>query len=119
MFLNNDLYSLNFKFNFNNNLDEQRFINLTKKLKCIFCKNQNLYDSYVPFANNLKAKICLFINNDICDEDIIFFMVRKYGENILYEPLFKTNTLILWIAPMFIFIFGILLFFYFLIISKK
>jgi cytochrome c-type biogenesis protein CcmH len=79
---------------------------ITKNLRCLICQGQSVYDSDSEFAISLKLVVKNKINEGFTEDQIYKFLTKKYGEWILYDPLFNKNTYFLWILPLLIFLFG-------------
>ena len=79
---------------------------ITKNLRCLICQGQSIYDSDSEFANSLKIIVDKKINQGLSEKQIYSFFEGKYGEWILYDPLFNKNTYFLWLLPILIFLIG-------------
>ena len=79
---------------------------ITKNLRCLICQGQSVYDSDSEFANSLKIMVDKKINDGLTEEQIYRYFESKYGEWILYDPLFNKNTYFLWLLPLLIFLTG-------------
>ena len=79
---------------------------ITKNLRCLICQGQSVYDSDSEFAISLKLVVKNKINEGFTEDQIYKFLTKKYGEWILYDPLFNKNTYFLWILPLLVFLFG-------------
>ena len=84
---------------------EKRFIELSSELRCLVCQNQSLLESDSELANDLKEIIYEKINEGQSNNQIKKFLVQRYGEFILFKPLFNVANLLLWAAPLISFIF--------------
>jgi cytochrome c-type biogenesis protein CcmH len=95
-------------FNFNLlKADEIKLQNkITKNLRCLICQGQSVYDSDSEFAISLKLVVKNKVNQGFTEDQIYKFLTKKYGEWILYDPLFNKNTYFLWFLPLLIFLFG-------------
>ena len=82
---------------------------ITKNLRCLICQGQSIYDSNSDFALSVKTLVSEKLESGNTDKDIYNFLKSKYGDWIVYEPEFNKYTLLLWIMPLFLFIFGGLL----------
>ena len=82
---------------------------ITKNLRCLICQGQSIYDSNSDFALSVKTLVSEKLESGDTDKDIYNFLKSKYGDWIVYEPEFNNYTLVLWILPLFLFIFGGLL----------
>ena len=83
---------------------EKRFIELSSELRCLVCQNQSLLDSDSELANDLKEIIYEKINEGQSNNQIKNFLVQRYGEFILFKPLFNMANLLLWVTPLISFI---------------
>ena len=79
---------------------------ITKNLRCLICQGQSVYDSDSEFAISLKLAIKDKIQQGMSEEEIYSFLKMKYGEWILYDPVFNRNTYFLWLLPILIFLVG-------------
>ncbi len=88
-----------------------RYRALATELRCPKCQNQNIADSNAPVAMDLRAQLYRLLHEGYSDEEIVTFMVARYGEFIRYRPPVNYQTAVLWSAPaLFILIGGWLLF---------
>lgn len=85
----------------------QRYRTLINELRCLVCQNQNLADSNATLAADLRQLTYDMILDGKSDEEIIEFMVARYGDFVLYRPPFKLTTLMLWIGPLLLLVLGI------------
>ena len=79
---------------------------ITKNLRCLICQGQSVYDSDSEFANSLKIVVDNKINEGLSEKQIYSYFQSKYGDWILYDPLFNKNTYFLWLLPLLIFFLG-------------
>ena len=79
---------------------------IAKNLRCLICQGQSVYDSDSDFAISLKLVIKNKIQQGMSEEQIYRFLKMKYGEWILYDPVFNRNTYFLWLLPILIFLAG-------------
>jgi len=79
---------------------------IAKNLRCLICQGQSVYDSDSEFAISLKLVIKDKINEGMNEKQIYSFLKQKYGEWILYDPIFNKNTYFLWLLPLLIFLAG-------------
>ena len=91
---------------FQNLSQRDSFIQLTKKLRCTVCQNQTLYDSMAPLAADLKHEIYQQMQAGQSSEEVIDFLVSRYGNFVLYQPPMQSNTIILWLAPLMFLLLG-------------
>ena len=84
------------------------YIRLTKELRCLVCQNQNLADSNADLAKDLRKKSYEMVDQGKSYQQIVEFMVTRYGDFVLYKPPFKSTTLLLWLSPFLLVIFIVL-----------
>jgi cytochrome c-type biogenesis protein CcmH len=78
---------------------EARLKTLAVELRCLVCQNQTLADSNAPLAEDLRREVREMIAKDMSDQEIIDFLVARYGDFVLYRPPLKTTTTLLWVGP--------------------
>lgn len=79
---------------------ESRYKALSQELRCPKCQNQNIADSNAPISRDLRAIVHEQLEAGATDEEIIDFLVDRYGEFVRYRPGMDANTLWLWSAPL-------------------
>jgi cytochrome c-type biogenesis protein CcmH len=82
-----------------NESENQRIRSLSEKLRCLVCQNQSLADSNAELAGDLRQQVRAQVAAGKTDDQIISYMVERYGDFVLYEPPFKATTALLWIGP--------------------
>lgn len=85
--------------------DEARYKTLTEELRCLVCQNQNIASSNAELAQDLRDQTYKMVQQGKSNDEIIAYMVDRYGDFVLYRPPFEPSTLLLWIGP-FIILFG-------------
>jgi cytochrome c-type biogenesis protein CcmH len=88
---------------------EARVKQLSSELRCLVCQNQSIADSNAPLAVDLRTQIVSQIQAGRSDAEIKQYMVERYGEFVLYKPLFNPSTLALWAGPFLLLLVGIVL----------
>jgi len=78
---------------------EVRYHTLSQELRCPKCQNQNIADSNAPIARDLRVVLVEQLEAGQSDEQILAFMVARYGEFVRYRPAVDRNTAVLWWAP--------------------
>ena len=102
-----------------NQKQEFRARNISKNIRCMVCQNQSIDDSNSPLAKDLRILIRNKIKDGKKDEEIYKFLTDRYGEFILLKPLFKLNTLALWLLPFLFVLIGMFIVFFHNKKSKK
>ena len=93
------------------NLKNERVDKISKNLRCLICQGQSIYDSQSDFALSVRDLISKKIDEGEKDDNIYKYLKLKYGDWIVYEPELNKNTILLWLLPLILFIFGGLLIF--------
>ena len=78
---------------------EARARDLSRELRCMVCQNQSIDDSDAPLARDLRLLVRERIAAGDSDEQVIDFLVARYGEFVLLKPRFNPHTLLLWLLP--------------------
>jgi cytochrome c-type biogenesis protein CcmH len=87
------------KYPFDNDVDKERFEVLAEELRCPKCQNQNLADSNAPVASDLRDKVYELMIEGQNDDEIVGYLVDRYGDFVRYNPPVQKNTFFLWFAP--------------------
>lgn len=82
-----------------NPVAEARLKQLAVELRCLVCQNQTLADSNAPLAEDLRREVREMIAKNMSDQEIIDFLVQRYGDFVLYRPQWKASNVLLWIGP--------------------
>ncbi|MEX6503028.1 cytochrome c-type biogenesis protein [Pseudomonas zhanjiangensis] len=86
-------------YEFGSEAERQRYRQLTEELRCPKCQNQNIADSNAPIAMDLRAEIYRMLEEGQSNEQIVEFLVDRYGDFVLYKPPVSGRTLLLWYGP--------------------
>lgn len=97
-------------YTFDNAEQEQLFYDLSKQLRCPKCQNQNISDSNAQLAKDLRNKTYLLVKQGKSEQQVIDYMVARFGNFVRYDPPLTPATLFLWLGPLLF----IVLAFYFL-----
>jgi cytochrome c-type biogenesis protein CcmH len=79
---------------------EARARGLSAELRCLVCQNQSIDDSDADLARDLRVLVRERISAGDTDEQVIEFLVARYGEFVLLKPRFGTSTFLLWGLPL-------------------
>lgn len=77
---------------------EQRARELSKGLRCMVCQNESIDDSDAALARDLRILVRERLVAGDSDDEVLDFVVERYGEFALLKPTFGGGNLILWIA---------------------
>jgi cytochrome c-type biogenesis protein CcmH len=78
---------------------EKRMIGLAEKLRCLVCQNESLASSHAELAQDLRREVRDQMAQGKDDQEILDYLVARYGDFVLYEPPVKSYTLLLWFGP--------------------
>ena len=78
---------------------EKRMLTVAEELRCLVCQNQTIADSHADLAIDLRKRILEMMRQGKTDQEVIDFMVERYGDFVLYRPRFAVKTLLLWLGP--------------------
>ena len=78
---------------------ESRARTLSPELRCMVCQNQSIDDSDAPLAKDLRVLVRERLSAGDSDNQVIDFLVARYGEFVLLKPRVTAHTLLLWLAP--------------------
>jgi len=87
---------------------EKRLQALSAELRCLVCQNQTIADSNAELAQDLRREVRAMIRDGKSDQQIIDFMVTRYGDFVLYRPPVKGITLLLWGGPVVLLVLGLI-----------
>ena len=86
-------------FEFQNQADRTRAVELANSLRCPQCQNQNLVESNSPIAYDLRIEVYNMVNEGKTNQQIIDAMTSRFGNFVNYKPPFQWNTALLWLLP--------------------
>jgi len=72
---------------------------LSKELRCMVCQNQSIDDSDAPLARDLRILVRERLKGGDTDQQVIDFLVARYGDFVLLKPRFTWHTALLWLGP--------------------
>ncbi|MBI4724564.1 MAG: cytochrome c-type biogenesis protein CcmH [Rhodomicrobium sp.] len=81
---------------------EARAREISAGLRCLVCQNQSIDDSDAPLARDLRLVVRQQIQKGESNDQVIDYVVARYGEFVLLRPRLRLNTLILWLTPLFL-----------------
>lgn len=94
-------------YDFDDEVKRERYQTFVAELRCPKCQNQNLSGSNSPIAKDLRRELYRLLEEGRDDEQIIEYMVNRYGEFVLYRPRFNPETAVLWLAPVIFLVLGL------------
>lgn len=86
-------------FTFPTKAEEQHFKDVIGQLRCLVCQNETLADSDADLAHDLRAEVYEMMKSGKSDQEVIDFLVNRYGDFVLYNPPVKPSTYLIWYGP--------------------
>ena len=78
---------------------EARVMEVAQELRCLVCQNETIAASQADLAQDLRKQIRIKLQQGQSPQEILDFMVARYGEFVLYRPALQGKTLLLWLGP--------------------
>ena len=78
---------------------EARVMVIAEELRCLVCQNETIAASHADLAVDLRKQIRQKLTQGQSNQQILDFMVERYGDFVLYRPPLKTTTVLLWVGP--------------------
>lgn len=78
---------------------EARVLAIAEELRCLVCQNETIAASHADLAVDLRKQIALKLQAGQSKQEIVDFMVARYGDFVLYRPALNARTVLLWFGP--------------------
>ncbi len=85
---------------------EEQFQELNQTLRCPKCQNNTIGDSNAELAQDLRQKVYEMTKEGQSKQDIIDYMIARYGNFVTYNPPLTIATSILWLGPLVVIVLG-------------
>lgn len=95
--------------NFTSQEQEKEYQQLTQELRCPQCQNNNIADSNATIAVDMRAKVFELLQEGKSKQQVVDYMVQRYGNFVTYAPPLTAATIMLWVLPLLLVLFGIAL----------
>lgn len=106
-------------FEFADEVQQERYQQFIDEMRCPKCDNQSLSGSNSAIALDLRKQLYEMVKSDKTDDEIVSYMVDRYGDFILYKPRVTSSTIFLWAAPFLFLLIGLVILFLLLKSRKK
>lgn len=93
-------------YQFDEPAQEQLFRELINELRCPKCQNQSIADSNAELARDLRDRTYFMVKEGATKQEVIDFMVARYGDFVHYQPPMTFVTSILWWGPVAVLVIG-------------
>lgn len=94
---------------FDNPQQEADYRALIQELRCPQCQNNNIADSNATIAEDMRYKSLELLKQGKNKEEVIHYMVERYGNFVTYDPPITPATIFLWLMPLLLISIGILI----------
>jgi cytochrome c-type biogenesis protein CcmH len=88
---------------------EARAREISAGLRCLVCQNQSIDDSDADLARDLRLVVRQQLEKGATNQQVIDYIVARYGEFVLLNPRLRLNTLLLWLTPLILLAGGVVL----------
>ena len=86
---------------------DKRAAALEEELRCLVCQNQTIADSHAGRAADLRREVREQLAQGKSEQEVLDFMVQRYGDFVLYRPPVKSTTWLLWFGPALLLLAGV------------
>lgn len=84
---------------FESEAKERQYSRLVRELRCTVCQSETIYESNAPLAADMRRRVYEMTAEGRSEEEIIDFLVQRYGDYVRYRPPMQANTVLLWTGP--------------------
>lgn len=96
-------------YEFSSDDKRERYHALTKELRCPKCQNQDIADSNAPIAKDMRREVHRLVEKGVAEDDVVAYMVERFGEFVTYTPTLDKRTYALWYGPVVVLALGLLI----------
>lgn len=93
-------------YKFDDPKKEALFRELIDELRCPKCQNQTIGDSDAPLAKDLRDRTYTMVQQGASKQEVVDYMVARYGDFAYYRPPVKLSTVVLWLGPVVVILVG-------------
>ncbi len=86
-------------YEFDNDAQRSQYSELVETLRCPKCQNQNIADSNSPIASDMRDAVHRLIVQGKQSDEVVQYMVDRFGEFVVYKPKLDPSTWLLWFGP--------------------
>lgn len=88
---------------------EERARVISQDLRCVVCQNETIDESNATLAQDMRRLVRQRILAGDSNEDVLAYMVDRYGDFVLLRPRVTSQTLLLWFGPFILLVFGVII----------
>ena len=78
---------------------EERAREISAEVRCVVCQNEPIDSSNAGVARDLRILIRERLVAGDTNDEVLDFLVARYGDYVLFRPPFRPSTYALWIGP--------------------
>lgn len=93
-------------YEFESAAQENEFHELTATLRCPKCQNNSIADSNAELAKDMRQKAFEMLREGKSKQDVVDYMIARYGNFVTYDPPLMLSTVILWLGPVLFIVIG-------------
>lgn len=86
---------------------EKRLQSVTRELRCMVCQNESIADSSAPLAVDMRNEIRAQLKSGMTEQQVLTFMVERYGNFVRFRPPLDWTTIALWFGPALLLVLGL------------
>jgi cytochrome c-type biogenesis protein CcmH len=86
---------------------QARYESLTHEFRCLVCQDETVADSNADLAADFRRQIHAMVAEGRTDAEIKDYMVKRYGDFVLYRPPLQSSTVFLWAGPFLLLLVGL------------
>jgi len=87
------------EFTFDDPAKQREFRDLIEEIRCLVCQNESLAASQADLAQDLRMEVYKMLQSGKTREEVVEFLVSRYGDFVLYEPPLRPSTYLIWFGP--------------------
>ncbi|KAE9531108.1 cystathionine gamma-synthase [Ursidibacter arcticus] len=91
---------------FDNTQQESDYRALIQELRCPQCQNNNIADSNATIATDMRNKTLELLKQGKSKDEVVNYMVERYGNFVTYDPPITPATIMLWLMPILLILIG-------------
>jgi cytochrome c-type biogenesis protein CcmH len=85
---------------------EARAREVSKSLRCVVCQNETIDESNAELAHDMRLTVRRRIAAGDSNQEVLHYMVQRYGDFVLLKPRFNSATVLLWLGPLLVLLLG-------------
>lgn len=85
---------------------EARAREVSKSLRCVVCQNETIDESNAELAHDMRLMVRRRIAAGDSNQEVLHYMVQRYGDFVLLKPRFTNTTILLWLGPLLVLLLG-------------